>query len=100
MKQKVELVSLGLTENEAERVMTLESEMLDRAVRFQFRKKDGSIRDAEGTLNPDLMVLEDGTKWEPKGEAKPAPANNLRFFDVIAHGWRSFIVTNLIAVEV
>lgn len=99
MKTQIELVSLGLTEKEAERVMTLENEMLDRAVKFQFRKKDGSVREAEGTLNPALMVLEDGSIWEPKGEARPLPPSLLRFFDVVAHGWKSFVVTNLVAVE-
>lgn len=99
MKDKVMLVSLGLTENEAEKVLTLESEMLKRAVKFQYRKKDGTVRDAEGTLNTDLMELEDGSLWTPKGEARPCPDSNLRYFDLEAHNWRSLIVNNLIAVE-
>lgn len=100
MKTKDQLVSLGLTEIKAEEVMMLESKMLETAVKFQFKKKDGSIRDAIGTLNSGKMVREDGSLWAPVGD-KPARdyPNLLGFWDLEARDWRCFNVLNLLAVE-
>ena len=99
MEQKVKLVSLGLTEKEAEKVMTLESEMLKRAVKFQYKKKDGSIREAIGTLRLDLMKLKDGSLWTPKGDPKPDDVSKIDYFDIEAQWWRQFAVANLVSVE-
>lgn len=99
MKTKEQLVSLGLTEMKAEEVMLLESKMLEQAVRFQFKKKDGSLREAVGTLRRDSMVEADGSLWEPKGEEKPTAPTIVKFWDLTVQGWRSFNVFNLIAVE-
>lgn len=99
MKTKEQLVSLGLTEMKADEVMLLESEMFKRAVKFSFKKKDGSIREAEGTLVREKMVGEDGKLWEPKGEQKPEAPTLVKFWDVAAKGWRCFTVGSLIAVE-
>lgn len=99
MKQKVNLVSLGLTEKEAENVMLLESKMMERAVKFQYRKKDGTIREAVGTLRRDLMKLKDGSLWEPKGDPKPEDATRIDYFDIEAQWWRQFAVANLVSVE-
>lgn len=100
MKQKVNLVSLGLTEKEAENVITLESKMLEQAVKFSYKKKDGTVRQAVGTLRRDLMKLKDGSLWEPKGDPKPENTEKIDYFDIEAQWWRQFAVTNLVAVEV
>lgn len=97
MKTKKELVSLGLTKKTADEIMMLESEMLKNAVKFQYRKKDGTIRDAVGTLDRSKMMLEDGTLWEPKGEAKPDVPKLLKYWDLVQMGWRCFDVTNFVA---
>ena len=99
MKTKDQLVSLGLTEMKADEVMMLESKMLEQAVKFSFTKKDGSLREAIGTLCREKMVQEDGTLWEPKGEAKPDVPTLMLFWDCVAKGWRCFTVANLVAVE-
>lgn len=99
MRTKKQLVSLGLTEMKADEVMLLESKMLEQAVKFSFKKKDGSLRDTEGTLKRELMVQEDGTLWQPKGEAKPESAENLRYWDLVKKMWREMKVVNLVAVE-
>ena len=99
MKTKDQLVSLGLTEMKAEEIMLLESKMLENAVKFQFKKKDGSIRDAEGTLDPEKMVYEDGHKWTPSADTKPYAPIWFRYFDLCVKDWRQFNVFNLIAVE-
>jgi len=99
MKTREELINLGVEGFKADEIMLLQEKMLEQAVRFSFKKKDGSTRDAVGTLRPDLMKQEDGTLWQPSGESKPEPANVIRFFDVIAGAWRSFTCVNFLAVE-
>ena len=99
MKTKEQLVSIGLTEIKADEVMLLESEMLKRAVRFRFIKKDGTTREAEGTLVREKMDLGDGTLWEPVGKGLPEKPEYVRYWDLQSMGWRQFNVFNLIAVE-
>lgn len=99
MKTKQDLINLGLSDAKADEVMLLEERMLDRAVAFQFRKKDGTIRNAIGTLCRSLMVLADNTMWEPKGAEKPCPVSVVRFWDCDKRDWRCFSVGSLIAVE-
>lgn len=100
MKTKAQLVKLGLTEMKADEVMLLESEMMKRAVKFSFKKKDGSTRLAIGTLVRERMIQPDGKMWEPKGvERMPEQELFVKFWDCIAQAWRQFNVFNLIAVE-
>lgn len=99
MKTKEQLVSLGLTEIKADEVMLLESEMFKRAVRFQFKKKDGSTREAVGTLKREKMVQPDGSIWEPVGVEKPEVPTLVKYWDLTVQGWRCFNVFNLVAVE-
>lgn len=98
MKTKEQLINLGLPEFKADEIMLLESKMLEQAVKFQFRKKDGSVRDAIGTLKRGLMRLADGTMWEPKGESKPEPESVIRYFDLEKQMWRCFTCTDFIKV--
>lgn len=98
MKTKEQLVELGLTDMKADEVMLLESKMLETAITFQYRKKDGSLRNAVGTLCQSLMKLPDGSLWKPKGEPTPEPAEYVRYFDMDQKGWRQFSVFNLVAV--
>jgi len=98
MKTREELVKLGIEGFKADEIMLLQEKMMEQAVKFQFKKKDGTIRDAIGTLRRDKMVQEDGTLWEPIGESKPEPATIIRFFDCVAKAWRSFIATEFIGL--
>lgn len=100
MKTKDQLVSLGLTEMKADEVMMLESRMLEEAVRFQFTKKDGSLREAVGTLNRDKMIQQDGSVWEPVGEARPDVPTLVKYWDCEKAAWRSFNVSNLVSVSI
>lgn len=99
MKNREDLIKIGLEESKADEVMLLESKMLETAVRFQFRKKDGSLREAVGTLKREKMVQEDGSVWEPVGEAKPDVPTLVKFWDLTVQGWRCFNVFNLVVVE-
>lgn len=100
MKNKEELVKLGLTDMQADDVVLLESKMLETAVRFQFKKKDGSTREAVGTLVREKMITPEGNVWEPVGEARPEVPTLVKYWDLTVQAWRSFNVFNLIAVEV
>lgn len=100
MKTKDQLVKLGLDEFKADEVMLLESKMLEQAVRFRFTKKDGSMREAVGTLKREKMVQEDGKLWEPVGVERPDVPTLVKYWDLTVQAWRSFNVFNLVAVEV
>ena len=59
--------------------------------RFSYFKKDGSIREAVGTLNP-ALIPEDKM---PKSGMDPdavAPVETFRYYDLSVHGWRSFCI--------
>lgn len=99
MKTKEQLVKLGLTEQKADEVMMLESKMLEQAVRFQFKKQNGDLREAVGTLKRDRMIQQDGSLWEPVGEGKPEHPMYVRYWDLNSMAWRQFSILNLVAVE-
>lgn len=98
MKTKDDLINLGIKGFKADEIMYLQEKMLDEAVRFCFKKKDGTIRDAVGTLKRELMVQEDGTIWTPKEDSKPEPMDIIRFFDCVKGMWRSFTVVKFIGI--
>lgn len=99
MKTKEQLVKIGLDEFKADEVMLLESKMMETAVRFQFRKKSGELREAVGTLKREKMVQEDGNLWEPVGAERPEVPTLVKYWDLTVQGWRCFNVFNLVAVE-
>ena len=61
-------------------------------VEFKYKKKDGSIRDAKGTLNIDVM----GNENAPTGSGHNVSDANIRYYDLNSNGWRSFIYNNLL----
>lgn len=61
-------------------------------VEFKYKKKNGEIRDAKGTLNIDIM----GEDNAPKGTGYDIVDTNIRYYDLNSEGWRSFITENLI----
>ena len=98
MKNREELIKLGIEGFKADEIMLLQEKMMEQAVKFQFRKKDNSIRDANGTLRREGMVQQDGTLWEPVGESKPEPDNVIRYWDLDAKSWRCFDVNRFIGI--
>ena len=66
-------------------------------VEFKFTKKDGSIREARGTTNPDIIseFVKPITSDKPKRDIKISD-NSTRYFDIDSKGWRSFVNENLI----
>lgn len=56
-------------------------------IKFKFTKKDGTEREARGTLNKD-MIPEEGT---PKGTQTWETAEDMvKYWDLDKEGWRSF----------
>lgn len=98
MKTKEQLVQLGLKDFKADEIMFLEEKMLDQAVRFCFKKKDGTIRDANGTRKLELMVQEDGKRYEFKTSGKPECPTTLGYWDLDKKMWRSFTLTQFIGL--
>ena len=76
-------------------VKALKEELHKRQVKFKYTKKDGTERNAVGTLNPSIY----GEENEPVGTGRSVPENQVRYFDIDAQGWRSFLVENLISYE-
>ena len=66
-------------------------------VEFKYTKKDGTIREAKGTTNPDIIseFVEQIASDKPKREMKISESST-RYFDIETKGWRSFINENLI----
>jgi hypothetical protein len=61
-------------------------------VKFSYRKKDGSVRTALGTLNGGFIPEE----HVPKDAGYAAPDNVQRYYDLNSQGWRSFLIENLL----
>ena len=66
------------------------------AYRFSYFKKDGSIREARGTLCMDLIPEEHRPLRGYDTDAALVPVNSFRYYDLIAGGWRSFRLDNFI----
>lgn len=64
----------------------LKAQLLKGNVNFKFKKKDGSIREAVGTLA--------NLNYESKGGKKNYKA--IAYYDLVSQGFRSFSVNNLI----
>lgn len=65
---------------------------------FMFVKKDGSIREAFGTLVPALIENMAGPKAATDGRATAANPTSQSYFDIGAGDWRAYVIENLLAV--
>lgn len=81
-------VSISEALKKAWAVLKLAKTMKDRIVEFAYRKVDGSIRMAKGTLNID----------RDQTAARPFNTKVQTYFDVEANDFRCFKVENLILV--
>lgn len=69
------------------KIVKLQFELCLGVVCFKYRKVDGSIRQAKGTLDNVPAV---------KGTDKAKNWGNICYYDIDANGWRSFRAENLI----
>lgn len=72
--------------------MKLEAEMKKRIVKFYFRKVDGSVREAYGTLNENLMPAVAGTGRRAGNDSVQT------YYDTERGGFRCFKKANLVAI--
>lgn len=84
---KDKFATFGEALRHAWKVFKLKAQMLTRNVKFQYRKVDGTIRNAVGTLN---------FHYESKGSGRPVPSDIFMYFDKDANGIRSFKIINLV----
>jgi len=61
-------------------------------VKFSYKKKNGEIRTATGTLNVNVM----GEENAPSGKLESYNEDTIRYYDLNSEGWRSFLVENFI----
>lgn len=67
---------------------------------FSYRKKDGEVRRATGTLSRDIMDRYlDGTGGTPKGHRKSARPTSSAYFDLEKGEFRCFLWENFIRRE-
>ena len=95
MKSAWQLVkSLGLTLSEslvkAWKAIKLKMKLKTGVVYFEFLKKDGSIREACGTLKQDAF------DYVAKGTTRKPNYGIVSYYDLDAKGFRSFKIENLV----
>lgn len=65
-------------------------------VLFQFVKKDGTLRHARGTTNPDLVPTDDTPKGARTPEQQAAyQRQTVAFYDIDKKGWRSMRIDTI-----
>lgn len=74
------------------RNFNLKKRMISEVVRFYFRKVDGSLREAWGTLRSDIVPAISGDNSRKKGETVQV------YFDTEKNEWRCFKLLNLAAI--
>lgn len=82
-----EFTSFAQSLSHAWKILKLKSKMLIGNVAFKYRKVNGEIREAVGTLN---------FTYEAKGTGKSSPSDSMVYFDREANGIRSFKIANLV----
>lgn len=70
----------------------LKAAMLVGEARFAFKKADGTIREALGTL------VREAISYTPNGNGRPSPESVQRFWDVEKQAYRSFRKASLLRV--
>ncbi len=71
---------------------TLVKKLTEGSVSFKFRKVDGTVREATGTLNNDLIPEAHRSAVTPADDAATVP-----YFDLGSNGWRSFRADAVVA---
>ncbi len=81
--RKEEGLSFSQSQIAAWKAVRLMEALKSGVVSFSYKKEDGSLRSAKGSTNPGLF------SYEHKGDAKPAKAVVVKYYDFDANGWRS-----------
>ncbi|MCM1351162.1 MAG: SH3 beta-barrel fold-containing protein [Alistipes senegalensis] len=82
---------------ECDELEGLIDQLHSRIVRFSYRKADGSIREAIGTLKPSIL---DKLVAETKsGRRKSSRSNQVTYYDLDCEDWRCFNPENFISMD-
>ena len=70
-------------------------QLRNRAVRFSYRKQDGTLREAFGTLKPCLLE-----EYQAERKSRSRSTNDcVYYFDLERNAWRCFCPENFITVH-
>jgi len=72
---------------------SLRRKMQSGTVEFVYKKSDGTIRIAQGTLKSDKAVVKGGQTTKSYKQF-----NTMPYFDIEANGWRAFKVNQLVTI--
>lgn len=75
------------------RIESLRKQLQSGTVEFVYKKSDGTIRIAQGTLKSDVAFIKGGQTRKSYKQFIAMP-----YFDIEANGWRAFKVTNLVTI--
>lgn len=92
LQQKNPDLSRAAAEMAASKVLRLYHALQQGSVRFTFQKQNGEIRQAVGTLRPDLFVK------PPKSIEQPEYLTVLRYYDMEKDAIRSFRAERILQV--
>lgn len=73
-------------------IVDLKERLHNGEVTFEYKKKDGTIRKARGTLRMDMIPE---SYWPV---LRPTAPDNIRYWDLDSEGWRSFIPENFVRI--
>ena len=95
MKKKINEVEMN-----ADEIQTFKDMLFNGEGKFKFKKVDGTIREARGTMCPDLLPPPppkkeyDEQKLQNKKPPRKRPEGIICYYDLDSKGFRSFKTTN------
>lgn len=84
IRRQNQFLAWGQCQAQAWQVARLRAALRAGATRFTFQKQDGEVREAYGTLCPDLF------QYEHKGSDRAESPTAIKYFDLDKGAWRSF----------
>ena len=82
---------------EKELIVELKEKLKKGIVKFSYEKKDGTIREAEGTTKVSIIEEHNAVPQENSGYSYTDKVT--RYYDTNSEGWRSFRNENLVSVD-
>lgn len=81
-----------------EKIREFKQKLFEGEVTFSFKKKDGTVREARGTLKAELLPKVEVTKTEDEKPKKNrvVAEDMICYYDLDKAGWRSFRFDQLV----
>lgn len=92
IRRQNQFLTWGQCQAQAWQVVRLRTALRAGATRFTFQKQDGEVREAYGTLNPDLF------QYENKGSDRAESPTAIKYYDLEKGAWRSFRAERILKV--